>query len=108
MSPTLGCELASWGLAAPKPQADFPGVQGPRCHPPGVLWGGGVCLEIPWLVNRVPKVFLDPQPPDSGYGGGASFPTCVSSSGPLGPFLPLTSPSPWLPAWAWGRWGPVT
>lgn len=42
-------------------------------------------------------------PPPSAYGGGAStnfFPHMYLLL--LGPFLPLTSSSPSLPAWAWG------
>lgn len=61
------------------------------------------------MSNGVPEVLASFDiPPTSAYGGGAStnfFPhMCLLLPG-LGPFLPLTSSSPSLPAWAWGVWG---
>lgn len=55
---------------------------------------------------------FDIPPPPSAYGGGAStnfFPHMYLLL--LGPFLPLTSSSPSLPAWArgvWDGWGAVS
>lgn len=66
------------------------------------------------MANRVPKGSFLPFTPGFwlwGRGLLCLLPHMCLLLWALGPFLPLTSPSPWLPAWAWGSlggWGAVT